>query len=152
MRPKKTVLVVDEDEKELSLRRFLLETRGYCVVSATSGREALGLIQTMLPGTLDLLLCDLMVPDMEANEIVRRAKKLYPDLRTMITSRTVQSSDRALLAEVFLPKAANLPAEVLERVRTLVARKRGPKKKDTPRPVEQPCQHARAFEARERAA
>jgi two-component system, OmpR family, response regulator CpxR len=46
----------------------------------------------------------------------------------MIVSGTVNAFDRALHADVFLPKGASSPAEMIERIRVLVARKRGPKK------------------------
>jgi hypothetical protein len=46
----------------------------------------------------------------------------------MIVSGTVTGYDRAGRADVFLPKGACSPAELLERVRVLVARKRGPRK------------------------
>jgi hypothetical protein len=46
----------------------------------------------------------------------------------MLVSGTVVAFDRACSADVFLPKGASSPAEMIERIRVLVARKRGPKK------------------------
>ena len=80
------------------------------------------------PVSLDLVLCDLLMPQMDGNELVRRAKQLHPGLPAMIVSGTVNAFDRALHADVFLPKGACSPAEMIERIRVLVARKRGPKK------------------------
>lgn len=128
MRPKKTILCVDDNEQILSVRTFLLETRGYRVISVANAQEALEVVERMLPGTLDLLLCDLIMPQMDGNELVRRAKQLHPGLPAMIVSGTVNAFDRACAADVFLPKGACSPAEMIERVRILVARKRGPKK------------------------
>jgi hypothetical protein len=59
---------------------------------------------------------------------VRRAKQLHPALPSMIVSGTIASFDRACSADVFLPKGVSSPAEMIERIRVLVARKRGPKK------------------------
>jgi CheY-like chemotaxis protein len=128
LRPKKTILCVDDNEQVLSVRTFLLETRGYNVITASNAQEALGFIQRSLPGALDLLLCDLLMPQMDGNELVRRAKQLHPGLPAMIVSGTVNAADRAICADVFLPKGACSPAEMMERIRVLVARKRGPKK------------------------
>ena len=128
MRPKKTILCVDNNEQVLSVRTFLLETRGYRVIATTTSHEALEAIERSLPGTIDLLLCDLIMPQMDGNELVRRAKQLHPGLPAMIVSGTVNSFDRAVHADVFLPKGASSPAEMIERIRVLVARKRGPKK------------------------
>lgn len=131
MRPKKTILCVDDNEQVLSVRTFLLETRGYRVLAIRTAREALESIEGALPGTIDLLLCDLLMPGMDGNELVRRAKGLHPGLPAMIVSGTVNSFDRAGNADVFLPKGACSPAEMIERIRVLVARKRGPKKQGT---------------------
>lgn len=128
MRPKKTILCVDDNEQVLSVRTFLLETRGYRVIAVTSAQQALDIVQQALPGSLDLLLCDLLMPQMDGNELVRRAKQLHPCLPAMIVSGTVNAFDRACAADVFLPKGACSAAEMIERIRVLVARKRGPKK------------------------
>jgi two-component system response regulator CpxR len=137
MRPKKTILCVDDNEQVLSVRTFLLETRGYRIVTATTAQEALEVLERSLPGSLDLILCDLLMPQMDGNELVRRAKQLHPGLPAMIVSGTVNAFDRALHADVFLPKGACSPAEMIERIRVLVARKRGPKKAVAPN-VSQP--------------
>jgi len=128
MRPKKVILCVDDNEQILSVRTFLLETRGYRVISALTSTEALEILERTTPGTLDLLIADLLMPSMDGNELVRRAKQMHPTLPTLIVSGTVASFDRALAADAFLPKGASSPAELLERIRVLVARKRGPKK------------------------
>lgn len=128
LRPKKTILCVDDNEAILSVRTFLLETRGYRVIASQAAHDALEIVQRSLPGSIDLLLCDLLMPQMDGNELVRRAKQLHPGLPAMIVSGTVNSFDRALCADVFLPKGAASPAEMIERIRVLVARKRGPKK------------------------
>jgi two-component system, OmpR family, response regulator CpxR len=128
MRPKKTILCVDDNEQVLSVRTFLLETRGYRIIAAKGAQEALEVLERSLPGSVDLVLCDLLMPQMDGNELVRRAKQLHPGLPAMIVSGTVNAFDRALHADVFLPKGASSPAEMIERIRVLVARKRGPKK------------------------
>ncbi|HUD21984.1 MAG TPA: response regulator [Acidobacteriaceae bacterium] len=132
MRPKKTIICVDDNEQVLSVRTFLLETRGYRVIALTNPHEALETIFRSLPGSLDLLLTDLIMPQMDGNELVRRAKDIHPQLPALILSGSVTAYDRAGQADVFLPKGACTPAELLERVRILVARKRGPKKYSLP--------------------
>jgi two-component system response regulator CpxR len=134
MRPKKTILCVDDNEQVLSIRKFLLETRGYRVISLESPQDALEAISNSAPGSIDLLLCDLVMPAMDGNELVRRAKQIHPMLPAMIVSGSVSTYDRAGRADVFLPKGAASPAELLERIRVLVARKRGPRKQPAPVP------------------
>jgi two-component system response regulator CpxR len=133
MRPKKTILCVDDNEQALSVRKFLLETRGYRVLTAGSGERALELFRE---GGIDLVLSDLVMPYMDGNELVRRMKEMAPDVPTILLSGTVKAFDRANRADAFLPKGACSPVELLERVRIMVARKRGPKKGHGLRPVE----------------
>jgi len=136
MRPKKIILCVDDSEPTLAVRKFLLETRGYRVLAATSAHEALEIIERYAPGEISLLLCDLLMPVMDGVELIRRARELQPGLPTLMVSGTVTSFERGSAADVFLPKGACSPVELLERVRVLVARKRGPKKQI--HPMQQP--------------
>lgn len=129
MRPRKTILCVDDNEQVLSVRKFLLETRGYRVLGMTTAAEALEYLQEVTEGAVDLLLADLILPQMDGNELIRRAKQVHPGLPTLLVSGTVANFDRAASADAFLPKGACTPAEVLDRIRILVARKRGPKKR-----------------------
>jgi two-component system, OmpR family, response regulator CpxR len=135
MRPRKTILCVEDNEQILSIRKFLLETRGYRVLSASCAAEALEHLQGALPGSIDLLLSDLILPQMDGNELARRAKQLHAALPVLIVSGTVTAFDRAVFADAFLPKGACTPAELLDRIRILVARKRGPKKQPTSVPA-----------------
>ena len=41
MKPKRTILCVDDNEQSLSIRKVMLETRGYRVIVSTSGIDAL---------------------------------------------------------------------------------------------------------------
>jgi len=125
MRPKKTILCVDHNEQSLAIRKFMLETRGYRVLSALSSQEALEIFRN---GGIDLVLSDLVMPQMDGNEMVRRMKDISPEIPTILVSATVKAFDRANRADAFLPKGACTPVEVLERIRLMVARKRGPKK------------------------
>jgi two-component system, OmpR family, response regulator CpxR len=125
MRPKKTILCVDDNEQALSVRKFLLETRGYRVLTALDAESALELFRE---GGIDLVLSDLVMPRVDGNELVRRMKEIAPEIPAILISGSVKSFDRANRADAFLPKGACSPLEMLERIRVMVARKRGPKK------------------------
>lgn len=128
MRPRKTILYVEDNEQVLSVRKFMLETRGYRVLAMTNATDALQHLEKAAPGSVDLLLSDVVLPGMDGNELVRRAKKLHPTLPALLTSGMVSSFDRAAAADAFLPKGACTSAEMLDRIRVLVTRKRGPKR------------------------
>lgn len=125
MRPKKTILCVDDNEQALSVRKFMLEIRGYRVLIAKTGQEAL---ETFTSATVDLVLSDLVMPNMDGNELIRRLKESAPDVPMILFSGSVKSGERAICADAFLPKGACTPVDLLERIRLMIARKRGPKK------------------------
>jgi two-component system, OmpR family, response regulator CpxR len=126
MRPKKTILCVDDNEQALAVRKFLLETRGgYRVVAAGDGREA---VDRFRAGGIDLVLSDLVMPHMDGNEMVRRMKEIAPEVPMILISGSVKVFDHGNRADAFLPKGSSTPSEMLERIRVMIARKRGPKK------------------------
>src|SRR5579875_831952 len=129
MRPKKTILCVDDNEQALAVRKFLLETRGYRVLPARSAEEALEYFRR---GGIDLVLGDMVMPQMDGNEMVRRMKEIAPEVPAILISGSVKNFDRANRADAFLPKGASTPVEMLERIRVMIARKRGPKKTTRP--------------------
>lgn len=125
MRPKKVILCVDDNEQALAVRKFLLETRGYRVIAASDGAAAIEILQE---GGIDLVLGDLVMPQMDGNEMIGRMKQIAPEIPMMLISGTVKSFERANRADAFLPKGACSPVELLERIRVMIARKRGPRK------------------------
>lgn len=143
MRPKKTILCVDDNDQALAVRKFLLETRGYRVVAARSGDEA---VERFREGGIDLVLGDVVMPGMDGNEMVRRMKEIAPEVPTILISGSIRAFEHASRADAFLPKGASTPVEMLERIRIMIARKRGPRKvlrpvfnpADSPSPVSQP--------------
>jgi len=68
---KKRILVVDDHEDNVEVLRARLEARGYEVEGATNGQEALDIVGRWCP---DLILLDVMMPDMDGLEVVKRLK------------------------------------------------------------------------------
>lgn len=130
MKPKKTILCVDDNEQSLSIRKILLETRGYRVVAFTSGEQAL---ERFRLGGIDLVLTDLVMPGVDGSRLIEEVKNLSPQTPAMLISGRVKIYERDTMADVFLPKGMYEPMELLERVRLLLVRKRGPKRPFEPR-------------------
>jgi two-component system response regulator CpxR len=122
---KKTILCVDDHEQSLSIRKFMLETRGYNVISCSKPEEALAAFEAT---TVDLILTDLLMPSMDGADLVRKMKEINPDVPAIIFSGKLKIYDKDMPANIFLPKGMFAPAELLERIRLLLVRKRGPKK------------------------
>jgi two-component system response regulator CpxR len=125
VRVKKTILCVDDHEQSLSIRKFMLETRGYNVICCAKPEEALTAFQS---GSVDLILTDLLMPNMDGADLVRKMKDINPDIPAIIFSGKIKIYDKEMPANIFLPKGMFAPAELLERIRLLLIRKRGPKK------------------------
>lgn len=126
MRPPKVLLCAGSDEWDLSRRVFFLETRGYRVVRAGSVAEMLAKLNAWRPGGIDALVVQLPLPELEAKTL-DGARTRHPELRIVMTSDE-PGYNANWNAEVYLPRAGNTPAELLERIRVLTTRKRGPKK------------------------
>jgi two-component system response regulator CpxR len=135
MKPKKTILCVDDNEQHLSIRKILLETRGYRVIACTTGTQALDAFRA---GGVDLVLSDLVMPSgIDGSQLIEQVKTLSPHTPAILISGRVKIYERDSLADVFLPKGMYEPAELLERIRLLLVRKRGPKRlleRSAPRP------------------
>ena len=128
MKPKKTILCVDDNEQYLSIRKVLLETRGYRVVACTTGTQAL---EAFRGGGVDLVLTDLvMTGGIDGSQLIEQIKTLSPQTPAVLISGRVKIYERDSLADVFLPKGMYEPADLLERIRVLLIRKRGPKRLD----------------------
>jgi len=125
MKPKRTILCVDDNEQALSIRKVFLETRGYRVIACTSGEEALERFQK---GGVDLLLTDLVMPGFDGSKLVEAVKTLSPQTPAILISGKVRMYEHDTRADAFLPKGMYAPAELLERIRILLVRKRGPKR------------------------
>jgi two-component system, OmpR family, response regulator CpxR len=125
VRTKKTILCIDDNEQSLSIRKFMLETRGYNVVACTNGRDAL---EAFSNNSIDLILSDLMMPDVDGAELIRKLKSVSPSTPAILFSGKIKIYENEMHADLFLPKGMYAPTELLERIRLLLVRKRGPKK------------------------
>ncbi len=125
MKAKRTILCVDDNESSLSIRKVMLETRGYKVIACTDAAIAL---EHFKKGGIDLLLTDLVMPDMDGTELIAAVKSISPTTPAILFSGKIRVYERETLADVFLPKGMYAPAELLERIRLLLVRKRGPKR------------------------
>src|SRR2546427_6693689 len=130
MKPKRTILCVDDHEQSLSIRKIMLETRGYRVIACSNGQEAL---ECFRKGGVDLVLTDLIMPGLDGTKLIDAIKNISPQTPAILLSGKVRTYDRDTRADVFLPKGMYAPAELLERIRLLLIRKRGPKRAPSPR-------------------
>src|SRR3954470_7383593 len=119
--PTARILVVDDTPQNVRLLEAILVPRGYAVIGAASGEQALDLVAQQPP---DLILLDIMMPGIDGHEVCRRLRAdpttaLLPVV--MVTASGDQNKVKALEsgADDFIPKPVN-QAELLARVRSLL--------------------------------
>ena len=71
------LLIVDDEQSYRQLLSLVFESEGHSIRTATNGREALEMLQT-LPA--DLIVSDVRMPDMDGIALLRAARELYPDI------------------------------------------------------------------------
>ncbi len=118
--PAKKVLIVDDEPDTLELVKLVLESGGFKALLATSGTEALVLIGASKP---DLVLLDIMMPDMDGWEIFRKIKEKYSDIPVAILTAKAQNIDKllglhVLKADDYITKPFG-KNELIDRVRKL---------------------------------
>ena len=130
MKPKRTILCVDDNEQTLSHRKVMLETRGYRVASFSRGEDA---VERFKQGGIDLVITDMAMPGLDGPQVIATVKNISPQTPAILISSKVRIYDHESQADVFLAKGMYNPADLLERIRLLLIRKRGPKRMQ-PRP------------------
>ncbi len=88
---RETVLVVEDMEVVRSLVRKILERKGYEVVTANSGADALASVSA-LTRPVDLVLTDMVMPGMSGRDLCQELHVLYPELRVIYMSGHTQDA------------------------------------------------------------
>jgi PAS domain S-box-containing protein len=118
-----TILLVEDDEPVRALVSLVLGQEGFTVLEADSGTAALE-VASFHDGPIDLLLTDLVMPEMSGERLVERVHERLPDARVlfmtgyseeMIADRSVRGPLEAVLHKPFEPE------ELVRRVSELLA-------------------------------
>jgi pilus assembly protein CpaE len=118
------ILIVDDDLDTLRLVGLMLQRQGYQISAATNGQQGL---EKAFEEDPDLILLDVMMPDMDGYEVTRRLRQNPSTSETPILMFTAKSQldDKVIGFEVgandYLTKPTH-PSELQARVKTLLAR------------------------------
>ncbi len=117
----RTLLVIDDDERLRSLLAEYLGGRGFSVLTAEGGKAGLARLRG---GGIDLVVLDVMMPDLDGFEVCRRLRSFSKVPVVMLTARG-DEMDRIVGLEIgaddYLPKPFN-PRELLARIQAVLRR------------------------------
>jgi two-component system cell cycle sensor histidine kinase/response regulator CckA len=106
-----TVLLVEDEDAVRSFATRALESRGYTVLSAASGVEALSLLDDSAAG-VDLVVSDVVMPEMDGPTLLKELRSRRPDLKVIFVSGYAEDAFKRSLDDgerfVFLPKPFSL--------------------------------------------
>jgi two-component system cell cycle sensor histidine kinase/response regulator CckA len=109
-----TVLVVDDQDIVRDVIRITLERAGYTVLEAASPSAAIELVRGN--GAIDLLVTDVVMPEMDAFELANRIAREVPGVRILYTSGyTDAAAEGPFIQKPFTP------AELVEKVGGVLA-------------------------------
>jgi DNA-binding response OmpR family regulator len=125
--PAVRIVCIEDDPQIIELVRTILGRKGYQVIGAAGGQEGLTLVQVQRP---DLILLDLMMPDLDGWEVYRRLKEdpLLAPVPVMVVTARAQDIDRVLGLHVahvddYLTKPFT-PKQLTDSVERILARRR----------------------------
>ena len=100
MRDKKKILIVDDDDDLRMIIKETFESEKYIVKDAENGSDALKQLEKE---KVDLMITDLMMPGIKGNELLIKAKKIYPDIGVLLMSAygTVETAVDAMKEGAF---------------------------------------------------
>jgi two-component system cell cycle sensor histidine kinase/response regulator CckA len=120
---KETVLLVEDEEAVRSFASRALSSRGYRVLEAGSGVEALEVMDRE-NGQIDLVVSDVVMPEMDGPTLLRHLRQRNPNIRIIFMSGYAEEAFRKNLGAdeefVFLPKPFTLK-KLAETVKAAVA-------------------------------
>lgn len=113
-----TILVVDDEAIIREVVRTILESSSYQVVDVGNGNEALALLEQN--HAVDLLLTDVLMPDINGIELAKEAKRLRPDLPILFISGYWDKFEHSMRGFECVPKPFG-PVELLSKVREVLS-------------------------------
>jgi two-component system cell cycle sensor histidine kinase/response regulator CckA len=118
-----TILLVEDEDPVRAVNSRALSARGYTVLEAASGVEALQAIEESAT-PVDLVVSDVVMPEMDGPTLLRELRKRYPDLKVIFVSGYAEDAFKKNLPEGeafnFLPKPFSLK-QLVETVKQTLA-------------------------------
>jgi CheY-like chemotaxis protein len=112
------ILCIDDEPTGLGVRKLLLESCGYKVMIATSGREGL---EVFAANPVECVVLDYLMPEMNGGEVAAVMKRIKADVPILLLSAYVDLPDSALEFVDARAHKADPPADFIALIKRLFA-------------------------------
>lgn len=117
----KKILLVEDDPFLIDIYTTRLKEEGYLVEISASGNESL---KKLSKENFDLLILDLILPDINGMEILKKVKESFPNLKIIILSNIGEKKEveegLKLGANKYLIKAHHTPSDIIKEIKNLL--------------------------------
>ncbi len=86
-----TILIIDDEDLILTMGEMVLSSFGYRVLTANNGHAALDIFQTRV-AEIDLVITDLVMPQMSGRELIERLRRISPGVKIICASGFVRAA------------------------------------------------------------
>jgi two-component system cell cycle sensor histidine kinase/response regulator CckA len=120
-----TILLVEDEKELLAMLRLSLEEKGYRVLTATNGNEAIEIVDKV-GHRIDLLLSDIGLPGVDGVRVYEHLKAAAPNIKPMLMSGFFDEGQSERLRKLGVEHVLQKPftmAEVLMRVREVLSKR-----------------------------
>jgi two-component system, cell cycle sensor histidine kinase and response regulator CckA len=93
-----TILLIDDEETILEVSKEILETLGYKVILATSGRDALAIYESR-KDEIDLIILDMIMPEISGGVLYDALKSINPEVKVILSSGYSMNGQASLIME-----------------------------------------------------
>lgn len=116
------ILVVDDDEMNLKMAKFILEENGYIVITASSGMECLTILKSK---SVDLILLDVEMPIMNGIKTLEHIRENKEFIQIPVMFLTADANEDTVIKAGKLDAAGYvkkpyMPQDFLERVKNVI--------------------------------
>jgi DNA-binding NtrC family response regulator len=115
-----TILIIDDNEKALKVRKMVLEVSGYSVLTAADVELAM---QLFTASAVDIVISDHLLQGQTGTELAVEMKRLKPTIPIVIISGAVQAPEGMENADLFMVKGES-PAVWLKKISDLLQQSR----------------------------
>ncbi|MBV9340274.1 MAG: response regulator [Acidobacteria bacterium] len=117
MHSRATILCIDDDKLGLYVRKLVLESAGYAVITASSGRDGVRLFRAH---TVDVVILDYYMPGMHGGTVAIELKRIRPKIPIIMLSAYLLLPDEVFESIDLCIQKGQPPEMLLTKIRNLV--------------------------------